>query len=57
MTPAQQEEHRFLVAQVDKLQDELFHKDRGSRTQQRLFHAREDLRKFVSDLRKNGINI
>ena len=57
LSPALKYEYRFLKQQVDRLQDELGRKDRPLNTEQDLFRAREDLKFFVSKLRKNGIKI
>ena len=57
LSPALKYEYRFLKQQVDRLQDELGRKDRPHSTEQDLFRAREELKFFVSKLRKNGIKI
>ena len=57
LSPALKYEYRFLKQQVDRLQNELGRKDRPLNTEQDLFRAREDLKFFVSKLRKNGIKI
>jgi len=57
LSPALKYEYRFLKQQVDRLQDELGRKDRPLNTEQDLFRAREELKFFVSKLRKNGIKI
>jgi hypothetical protein len=57
MTPAHQGEYRFLKAQVDRLQDEVFRRDADPRAKERLFYAREDLRQFVLARRREGVNI
>ena len=57
LSPALKYEYRFLKQQVDRLQDELGRKDRPLNTEQDLFRAREELKLFVSKLRKNGIKI
>ena len=55
LSPALKYEYRFLKQQVDRLQDELGRKDRPRNTEQDLFRAREELKFFVSNLRKNGV--
>lgn len=57
LTPAQQEEYRFLRSQVDRLQDEAYGRDPDPRSKERLFYAREDLRQFVAARRKEGVSI
>ena len=57
LSPALKYEYRFLKQQVDRLQNELGRKDRPRNTEQDLFRAREELKLFVSKLRKNGIKI
>ena len=59
LSPALKFEYRFLKQQVDRLQDELGRRDRPKNfnTEQDLFRAREELKSFVSGLRKKGINI
>jgi len=57
LSPALKYEYRFLKQQVDRLQDELGRRDRPRNTEQDLSRAREELKLFVSKLRKNGIKI
>ena len=59
LSPALKFEYRFLKQQVDRLQDELGRRDRPKNfnTEQDLFRAREELKMFVSKLRKEGIKI
>ena len=57
MTPAQKEEYRFLKAQVDRLQDEVYKADPEPRAKEKLFYAQEDLRRFVAARRKEGVQI
>jgi hypothetical protein len=57
LSPALKYEYRFLKQQVDRLQDELGRRDRPRNTEQDLWKAREELKLFISKLRKNGINI
>jgi|TARA_B100001057_G_scaffold205025_1_gene205723 hypothetical protein len=57
LSPALKYEYRFLKQQVDRLQNELGRKDRPRNTEQDLFRAREELKFFVSNLRKNGVKI
>ena len=57
LSPALKYEYRFLKQQVDRLQDEPGRRNRPRNTEQDLFRAREELKLFVSKLRKNGIKI
>jgi len=57
LNPAQQEEYRFLKAQVDRLQDEVYRSDPEPRAKEKLFYAQEDLRRFVQARRKEGVKI
>tara|TARA_Y100000361_G_scaffold149923_1_gene164856 strand:- start:612 stop:800 length:189 start_codon:yes stop_codon:yes gene_type:complete len=57
LSPALKFEYRFLKQQVDRLQNELGRRDRPKNTEQDLFRAREELKMFVSKLRKEGVNI
>ena len=57
LSPALKFEYRFLKQQVDRLQNELWRRDRPKNTEQDLFRAREELKSFVSKLRSEGINI
>lgn len=57
LSPALKYEYRFLKQQVDRLQNELGRRDRPRNTEQDLWKAREELKMFVSKLRKEGINI
>ena len=57
LSPALKYEYRFLKQQVDRLQNELGRKDRPRNTEQDLFRAREELKFFVSNLRRNGVKI
>ncbi len=57
LSPAQKFEYRFLKQQVNRLEEELYRFDARPNVQQDLFHAREDLKSFVSKLRVNGVKI
>lgn len=57
LNPAQQAEYRFLKNEVNKYEEEANRKDYHPNVQQDLWRARMELRKFVSDLRKAGVNI
>ena len=55
LSPAHKFEYRFLKQQVDNLETERYRYDARPNVQQDLFHAREDLKEFVSKLRMNGV--
>jgi len=57
LSPAQKFEYRFLKQQVNRLEEERYRFDASHNVQQDLFHAREDLKSFVSKLRVNGVKI
>lgn len=57
LNPAQQAEYRFLKNEVNKYEEEANRKNYHPNVQQDLWRARMELRKFVSDLRKAGVNI
>ena len=48
LSPAQKYEYRFLKQQVNSLEEERYRYDARPNIQQDLFHAREDLKSFVS---------
>jgi len=57
LNPAQQAEYRFLKNEVNKYEEEANRKNFHPNIQQDLWRARMELKKFVSDLRKAGVNI
>jgi len=57
LSPAQKFEYRFLKQQVNRLEEERYRYDARPNIQQDLFRAREELKMFVSKLRKEGVNI
>jgi len=57
LNPAQQAEYRFLKNEVNKYEEEANRTDMHPNVQQDLWRARMELKKFVSDLRKTGVNI
>lgn len=54
---AQQAELRFLKQQVDFWMEAHVKADASPSAKQRYWYAREDLRKFVENRRKDGYNI
>lgn len=57
LTPAQLAEYRFLKQQVDRYIDECNRRDKDANVAGKLAYAREDLRRFVAQRRKEGVNI
>ena len=57
ITPADKAHLEFLSRMVDRLQDESFRLDKHPNVQQDLWHAREELKKFVNTLRQDGVKI
>ena len=57
LTPAEKEEYAFLKRQVDHYQDLRFSRDAPKDIASKLYQAREDLRAFVEEKRKNGTQI
>jgi hypothetical protein len=57
LSPAQESELNYLRRQVDAAHDRLLRNDADQWAQQNLWYAREELRQFVSKLRKEGHNI
>jgi len=57
LNPAQQAEYRFLKNEVNKYEEEANRTDMHPNVQQDLWRARMELKKFVSDLRRAGVNI
>ena len=57
LTPALESEYRFLRQQLDFWMEAQLQKDASPSAQQRYWHAKEDLTKFVSNRRKEGYHI
>ena len=57
LSPALEAELRFLRQQVDFWQQQWTNKDASPSAGQRYHYAKDDLRKFVSNRRKEGYNI
>jgi hypothetical protein len=57
LTPALEAEYKFLKQQVDFWMEAQHRRDASPSAQQRFWHAKEDLSKFVSNRRKEGYNI
>lgn len=57
LPPALESEYDFLKKQVDFWMEAWIKKDASPSAKQRYFYAKEDLRKFVINRRKEGYNI
>ena len=57
LTPAQEEEYMFLRRQVDYYQDLRFSRDAPNDIASKLYRAREELREFVEQRRREGVQI
>ena len=57
LPPALEAEYKWLKRQVDHAQDELYKIDANRRASINYKLAVDDLKKFVSDRRKEGYNI
>lgn len=57
LTPALEEEYRFLKRQVDFWMEAQLRNDASPSAKQRYWHAKQDLTKFVSNRRKEGFLI
>ena len=57
LNPAQQAEYRFLKNEVNKYEREANRTNFHPNVQHDLWRAREELKKFVSDLRQAGVKI
>lgn len=57
LSPAEEEEYKFLKRQVDYYQDMRYSRDAPNNVEQKLWQAREDLRGFVEQRRKDGKSI
>ena len=57
LTPAKKEEYLFLKRQVDYYQDLRFSRDAPADIASKLYYVREELRAFVEEQRRNGVQI
>ena len=57
LSPAEEQEYIFLRRQVDYYQDLRFSRDAPKDVASKLYQARENLRAFVEQKRRNGIQI
>ena len=57
LSPADEADLRYLRNQVDRLSERQYRRDAGPNAHNEYWHAKEDLKKFVSKLRQEGKNI
>jgi hypothetical protein len=57
LTPADLALLRHLRQAVDRLQEERFRKDRHVNVEQDYWRAKKELKNFVTEKRKQGVNI
>lgn len=57
LPPAQEQILKYLRKQVDRLQDERYRTDARPSITQEIFAAQQELKRFTSQLRKQGYNI
>ena len=57
LSPALQEEHKFLKQQVDFWMEAQHRRDASPNAKNRYWNAKEDLTRFVSNRRKEGYRI
>ena len=57
LPPAQEQILKHLRKQVDRLQDERYRTDARPNITQEIYAAQQELKRFTSQLRKQGYNI
>jgi len=57
LSPAEQHILKFLRQQVDRLQDERYRTDARPSIANEIYAAQQELKRYVSELRKKGYNI
>ena len=57
LPPAQEQILKYLRKQVDRLQDERYRTDARPSITQEIYAAQQELKRFTSQLRKQGYNI
>jgi hypothetical protein len=57
LPPAQEQILKHLRKQVDRLQDERYRTDARPSITQEIYAAQQELKRFTSQLRKQGYNI
>ena len=57
LKPAEQHILKYLRQQVDRLQDERYRTDARPSISNEIYAAQQELKRYVSELRKKGYNI
>ena len=57
LNPAEQHILKYLRQQVDRLQDERYRTDARPSIDNEIYAAQQELKRYVSELRKKGYNI
>ena len=57
LSPAEQHILKYLRQQVDRLQDERYRTDARPSISNEIYAAQQELKRYVSELRKKGYNI
>ena len=57
LSPAEQHILKYLRQQVDRLQDERYRTDARPSIANEIYAAQQELKRYVSELRKKGYNI
>ena len=57
LSPAEQHILKYLRRQVDRLQDERYRTDARPSITNEIYAAQQELKRYVSELRKKGYNI
>jgi len=57
LSPAEQHILKYLRQQVDRLQDERYRTDARPSIMNEIYAAQQELKRYVSELRKKGYNI
>jgi hypothetical protein len=57
LNPAEQHILKYLRQQVDRLQDERYRTDARPSINNEIYAAQQELKRYVSELRKKGYNI
>lgn len=57
LSPAEQHILKYLRQQVDRLQDERYRTDARPSINNEIYAAQQELKRYVSELRRKGYNI
>lgn len=57
LNPAEEHILKYLRKQVDRLQDERYRTDARPNINNEIYAAQQELKRYVSELRKKGYNI